>query len=240
MPQKLVGITCSTTAGTATEVPRQFINRAYVRAIEQAGGVPILIPNLADNSMVERYLSVLDGLMLSGGVDVAPDYYGEAPHPELGEIDPLRDGTEMALAKRALESDMPVFAICRGFQLLNVLLGGTLYQDIPAQKPSDIYHRQSDINLARPEFCHSISIQKGSRLAEIVGSCEMMTNSFHHQALKDVAPGLTVTAHAPDGVIEAFESADYRYLVAVQFHPEETAVHDDKSHRLFTAFVNAL
>ena len=240
MAKKLVGITCSTTAGTPTEVPRQFINRAYVRAIEQAGGVPVLIPNLADNSMVSRYLSALDGLMLSGGVDVAPEYYGEAPHAQLGEIDALRDGTEMALARLALDANMPLFAICRGFQLLNVLLGGTLYQDIPSQRPSDIYHRQSDINLARPDFCHSVAIKEGSRLAEIVGSCEMMTNSFHHQALKEVAPGLTVTAHAPDGIIEAFESPDYRYLVAVQFHPEETAIHDEKSHRLFTAFIDAL
>jgi putative glutamine amidotransferase len=142
--------------------------------------------------------------------------------------------------KRALVQNMPIFGICRGIQTLNVALGGTLYQDIPDQAPSSIHHQQSDVKIPRKDFSHSIRIEDGSRLRSIVGKGEIQTNSFHHQALKSVAPGLVVTAHAPDGIIEAVEAPDHRYLVAVQFHPEETAPHDEYSRRLFESFVQAL
>lgn len=237
---KRVGITCSTTAAAPGENARQFLNTAYVLAIQRAGGVPFMIPNIADDELIESYLGSIDGLMLSGGVDVDPQYFGEPAHPDLGEVDAARDCTEMALLKRALERDMPIFGICRGIQMLNVALGGTLYQHLPGQLPSPIYHRQSDIQIPRNEFSHRIKIEGDSRLRSIVGADEMQTNSFHHQALKCVAPGLVVTAHAADGIIEAVEAPDRRYLVAVQFHPEETAPKDERSHRLFKSFVDAL
>jgi len=245
MKPKLVGITCSSNAAAPGLNARQFLNTAYVRAIEAAGGVPILIPNLseagaANTEALSRYLDAIDGLMLSGGVDVAPSCFGEEPHPELGEVDEDRDRTELALIRLAIERDYPVFGICRGVQVLNVALGGTLYQDLPSQIPACLSHRQSDNNLARGEFSHSIEIEPGTRLSEIVGASSMQTNSFHHQSLKDIAPGLVVTARAPDNIIEAVENPDSRFLVAVQFHPEETAPHDDLSRRLFEQFIRAL
>ena len=183
---------------------------------------------------------VLDGLLLSGGVDVAPERYGQEPHPKLGQVDYDRDALEMPLIAQALQQDMPIFAICRGIQSLNVAMGGTLYQDLPSEYPSELVHQQSLRKIPRNQFSHAIQIEPDSRLGSIAGADEMRTNSFHHQALRDVAKGLVVTAHAPDGVIEAAESPTHRYVVAVQFHPEETAPNDEKSRRLFEAFVAAL
>ncbi len=240
MARKVVGITCATFKPTESAGPRQALNRPYVWAIERAGGVPILLPVTAEPEVIARYLGIIDGLLLSGGVDIAPAHYGQEPHPKLGEVDADRDATELPLTRLALAQDVPIFAICRGIQTLNVAMGGTLYQDLPSEYPSEIVHQQSARNIPRDQFSHSIHIHPDSRLCGIVGAQEMETNSFHHQALKNVAEGLRVTAHAPDGVIEAVESPTHRYVVAVQFHPEETAPQDEKSRRLFNSFVAAL
>jgi putative glutamine amidotransferase len=240
MTSKIVGITCSSGAGSPDENARQYLNTTYVKAILNAGGVPMIIPNVVDKELVESYLGTIDGLMLSGGVDVDPQYFGEDHHADLGTVDAARDSTELALLERALEQDMPIFGICRGIQSLNVALGGTLYQHLPDQAPSSIHHQQSDIKIPRSEFSHSIRIEGGSRLRSIVGKDEMQTNSFHHQAIKSVGAGLIVTARAADGIIETVEAPDHRYLVAVQFHPEETAPHDEYSRGLFEAFIQAL
>jgi putative glutamine amidotransferase len=239
MPRKVVGITCSTQPLTKERAPCHALNRAYVSAIEQAGGAALLLPVTPEPDVLESYLSVMDGLLLSGGVDVAPEHYGHAPHERLGEIDADRDATELPLIRRALAQDVPIFAICRGIQALNVAMGGTLYQDLPSEKPSSIRHRQTEYGLARSETAHLVHIEPGSRLHSIVGAEDMETNSLHHQALRDVAEGLVVTACAPDGVIEAAEAPAYRYVLGVQFHPEET-IHDEKSRRLFAAFLHAL
>lgn len=239
MGRKIVGITCSTQA-EGNSGPHQTLNRAYVRAVEQAGGVPVILPVTTEPEVIARYLGVLDGLLLSGGVDIAPACYGQEPHPQLGAVDTDRDTTEMPLIRQALQENMPLFAICRGIQSLNVAMGGTLYQDLPSQRPSDIHHYQTKIGKARHEFQHVIQIEPGTRLESIVGGDAMPVNTMHHQALQDVADGLVVTAHAPDGVIEAVEAPAKRYVVAVQFHPEETAPHDERSRRLFSAFVRAL
>ncbi len=240
MPRKLIGITCETTLKAGLESARQALPRPYVWAIEKAGGVPILLPATTAIENAERYLSVLDGLLLSGGVDVDPACYGEEPHPELGRVDSDRDAIEIPLAQLALAQDMPIFAICRGIQVLNVAMGGTLYQDLPTQKPSHLQHQQRHDGVPRDTATHTIRIEAASRLAEIVGDTCMATNSFHHQALKAVAQGLVVTAHAEDGIIEGVESTAHRYVLGVQFHPEETAFVDEKSMRLFEAFVTAL
>ena len=240
MSRKIVGILGSTSEATADSGPRQYLNRAYVWAVENAGGIPVMLPVTRDPEIVPRYLSVIDGLLLSGGVDVAPACFGEAPHPQLGTVDEDRDMTELPLIRQALAQDMPLFAICRGIQSLNVALGGTLYQDIPSQAPSAIHHQQSDIGIPRSRTSHSVRIVSDSRLYHIVGREEMQINSFHHQALKQVADGLVVTAYAPDEIIEAAESPTHRYVVAVQFHPEETAPNDLPSRQLFEAFIAAL
>lgn len=239
MAHKLIGITCSTAPENEKNGPRQFLNRAYVWAVERAGGVPVILPVLRDNTGAERVLGALDGLLLSGGADVAAYHYGETQHEKVDGVDEERDATELALLKVALAQDMPIFGICRGIQVLNVAMGGTLIQDLPSQAPSSIAHRQSDNNIPRNCPSHPIRIVSDSRLRRIVGVGEMQTNSFHHQAIKNLAPGLVVTATAPDNVIEAVEGPNHRYLLAVQFHPEETAPNDEKSRRLFEAFVAA-
>lgn len=240
MSRKIVGILGSTSTATADSGPKQYLNRAYVWAVENAGGIPIMLPVTRDPDAIARYLGLLDGLLLSGGVDVAPSYFGEEPHPQLGTVDDDRDTTELPLIRDALAQDMPVFAICRGIQSLNVALGGTLIQDIPSQTPSAIHHQQSDIGIPRSQTSHSVRVVPGSRLHSIIGVEEMQTNSFHHQSLKQVAEGLVVTAAAPDGIIEAIESPAHRYVVAVQFHPEETAPNDLHSRQLFEAFITVL
>ncbi len=238
--QKIVGITCSTSAAKGKAGARQTLNRAYVWAIERAGGVPLILPVTREPEVIARYLGVVDGLLLSGGVDVHPDHYGHDPHEFLGDVDHDRDATEMPLIRAALEQDVPIFAICRGIQALNVALGGTLYQDLPSELASEIIHAQDKHDLARHETCHAIAIEPHTRIADIVGGKTMRVNSFHHQALRDVAEPLIVTATASDTVIEAVESGRHRYVLGVQFHPEETAAHDVASQKLFDRFVEAL
>jgi putative glutamine amidotransferase len=240
MSRKIVGILGSTAVATATSGPKQYLNRAYVWAVENAGGAPIMLPVTREPEAISRYLGLLDGLLLSGGVDVDPACFGEERHPHLGDVDADRDTTELPLIREALAQDMPIFAICRGIQSLNVALGGTLYQDIPSQTPSPIHHQQSDIGIPRAQTSHAVRVVPNSRLRSIVGVEEMQTNSFHHQALKQIAEGLVVTAYAPDDIIEAAESPSHRYVVAVQFHPEETAPNDLHSRQLFEAFIAAL
>ena len=239
MARKVVGILCSTSNKTDTTPARHYLNRAYVWALEQAGATPIILPVTSELDIINSYLGVVDGILLSGGEDVEPLRYGAAPHSKLGKTDISRDDTEMPLIIAALAQDIPLFAICRGIQALNVALGGTLYQDIPSELPSDISHLQSEKGFARNVLTHKVVINSDTRLRSIVGDTEMMTNTFHHQALNKIGEGLIVTAVAEDGIIEAVENPDYKYLVGVQFHPEETT-HDEKSRRLFEEFVGAL
>ena len=179
---------------------------ATMAEIEHAAGTAGLeqliaaLPFGYDTQIGER------GLMLSGGVDVDPRFFGETAHPDLGEVDDARDTTEFALLKRAIAEKMPIFGICRGIQVLNVAMGGTLYQHLPDEKPGSIHHQQSDINIPRSSFSHPIQVDSDTRLRSIVGTGEMQTNSFHHQAVRIVAPNLMVTARAADGVIEAVEA----------------------------------
>lgn len=240
MSRKIVGILGSTSAATEDSGPKQYLNRAYVWAVENAGGTPIILPVTREPAAISRYLGLLDGLVLSGGVDVDPACFGEEPHPQLGTVDDDRDTTELPLIREALAQDMPIFAICRGIQSLNVAMGGSLYQDIPSQVPSPIHHQQGDLKIPRGQTSHAVRVVPGSRLHSIVEAEEIRTNSFHHQALKQVAEGLVVTGYAEDDIIEAAESPSHRYVVAVQFHPEETAPNDLPSRRLFDAFVAAL
>ena len=238
MARKVVGITCGTESSDFGV--RHALSRTYVWALERAGAIPIILPVTSDPEVISGYLEVIDGLLLSGGWDVEPKHYGQEAHPQLGNLDPDRDLTELPLIRLAVEQDMPIFAICRGIQSLNVALGGTLVQDLPSQKPSDIEHVQRKNGIARNIATHYDSFISGSRIASIVGDTTMRVNSFHHQALDVVAPGIVVTGYSEDGIIESAEMPGKRYIVAVQFHPEDTAPHDEKSRKLFEAFVAAL
>lgn len=232
----LIAITCGTNAqdaeATAAGRAQDRLNATYARAVAAAGGVPVILPNVG---AAEAGLERVDGLLLSGGLDIAPELFGEETLNDTVEVDAPRDATELPLIRAAVERDVPVLAICRGIQSLNVALGGTLYQDIPAQIPSDIAHSQKE---GRAVATHGIAVTPGSRLAEIVGEA-MQVNSFHHQALRRIAEGLRVTATAPDGVIEAVEGTGPRFVLGLQFHPEEMTAVSEQARRLFAAFVEA-
>ena len=205
----------------------------YVHAVEKAGGLPVL---LAPGGEVTPHLDRIDGLMLSGGSDVDPAIYGEAPH-ETTQWKRERDDFELALTKAALQRDMPLLAICRGQQVLNVAAGGTLVQDIPSQLPAAGAHYPKDV--PRWQTAHEVEVVPGTRLREIVGRDVLEVNSFHHQAVRDVGPGLRLSARGRDGVVEAVESAAHRFVIGVQWHPEAMWNRDPDHQELFRSFIEA-
>lgn len=194
----------------------------------------MLIPLVCDEAILDIYAR-LDGLLLAGGGDVEPSRFGQRRAAKLRSVDPARDHTELLLVRRAIDCDMPLLAICRGLQVLNVALGGTLYQDIPSQLPLALRHDFS--NQARNYRGHEVLVWAGTRLAEIVGARCLSVNSFHHQAAKDIASPLRVAAEAADGIVEGLEAEGKRFVVGVQWHPEELVEDDPRMLQLFRALV---
>ncbi len=218
--------------------PRTGVNAAYVRAVLAAGGIPILlVPECSPEESIDLF-GECDALLLTGGEDVDPACYNAAPHPRLGTVDLRRDANELALVADARARDLPILAICRGIQLLNVACGGSLIQDIPSQRPSAIAHNPAT---PRHRAAHLVTLSEGSRLGQILETHEFSANSFHHQAIDGVGAGLVVAATAPDGIIEGLESRDpLEWIVGVQWHPEELAFATTAEDlRLFTAMVAA-
>lgn len=209
---------------------RITLNTAYVRALESAGLVPLAVPTTLAPDRAGAALASVRGLVLTGGEDVAPDRYGATPHPRLGEIDPARDAAELALIAAARARRVPILAICRGIQILNVALGGTLYQDLETERPGPVPHAGDDSR-------HPVRVQEGSLLERTLGTRAATVNSRHHQAIRDLAPGLRAVAWAEDGVIEAAEPADANapWIVAVQWHPEDLT-----ERALFDGFARAV
>ncbi len=214
-------------------------NQSYIRAVEVAGAVPILIPHLESPEALRRIYDMLDGILLSGGVDVHPRFYGQEPHPALDPSDVGMDRTETVMLPWALEDDLPILGICRGEQVLNVVMGGTLIQDIYTQYPTTIDHRESFKRRIRDYLAHDIVVEENSRLRQFTGEDRVWVNTSHHQSVDRVAPGLVATAWAPDGIIEGVESREHRFLMAVQCHPEEMWRNHGWARRLFSAFVEA-
>ena len=206
----------------------------YIHAIKEFGGVPrTLYPGISEDAYAD-----INGLLLTGGPDIDPSYYGEEVH-ETTEIEPDRDELELLLFKRSIEKDLPVFGICRGIQVMNVAIGSSLYQDIPSQFTDHLTHK---ILEDEDDSWHDIKIQSGSLLNEITGETSTEVNSRHHQALKVVGDGFRVTAQSKDGIIEAIEDTSKRFMVGVQYHPERMwATADSREHRrkLFEAFIQA-
>lgn len=218
--------------------PISGIGLSYLRAIEAAGGIPLLIHLTEDQDVIDVHYQQCQGLLFCGGGDIAPAHYGQAPHPLLDEVEELRDYIELSLARRAAAERKPMLGICRGIQLINVALGGTLYQDINAELPGTLNHRESSARDDRAYLAHALHLEEDSWLAEHLGTATIMVNTLHHQALHDVAPVLRVVGRAPDGVIEAVEGTGDAFIVGVQCHPEElwhTA--ETRWKRLFTGFV---
>lgn len=194
--------------------------KGYIDAVIAAGGVPLVLPPVDDLRVLRGMFDALDGLVLTGGVDVAPELYGEQPHPKLGAVQAERDAAELPLARWAATEGKPVFGICRGIQVLNVALGGTLYQDLPAQHSCEIDHEASIKHECWDNFDHGLTLARDSRLAELLQTTSLDVNSLHHQAVKDIGSGLRIVGYAPDGVVEAVEGTNGHFVVAVQCHPE--------------------
>jgi putative glutamine amidotransferase len=215
--------------------PKYAVNRAYIKALAAAGAAPVLIPPLEEASLRQVYAR-LDGLLLPGGEDVAPAHYGEEPLAGNLEVEEERDRLELTLARWSIQDDLPVLGICRGQQLLNVAMGGSLYQDLLLQKVTAVDHSGRD-GRERSSPSHPVELDPDSRIAQLLDEVRFDVNSFHHQAVKEGARGLRISGRSPDGVIEAVESAGHRFLLAVQWHPEE--MEDPASSRLFRGLVGA-
>ena len=228
----LIGIT----AGNDPSHPDLYVLRwDYVRSVELTGGVPVVLAP-AGAALHPALLTRLDGLVLTGGLDVSPAFYGASPHPALTPAIAERDEFELKLVREALVAALPLLAICRGQQLLNVALGGTLIQDLPSLVGTAVSHD----DLARPRIAiaHRVVVAPGSTLRSLLGTDEVEVNSFHHQAVGALGHGLVATAFAPDGVVEGVELPSARFVVGVQWHPE-AFWKDGRFASLFRALVRA-
>ncbi|MCR4805134.1 MAG: gamma-glutamyl-gamma-aminobutyrate hydrolase family protein [Clostridia bacterium] len=215
-----------------------YTPRGYAGSILRAGGIPLTFPFAPDEDILRQLIGLCDGFLFTGGQDVDPAIYGEMPWDKIGATAPLRDIQEKMLLPLIMETGKPVIGHCRGMQMINCVLGGSLYQDLPTQHPSFpnlLNHSQSE----KAVFpTHRVDIREGTLLASCYGLTAEV-NSFHHQAVRTVAPGLSVTATAPDGMIEGLEMKDYPYLQLVQWHPEEMTPQHEGANRWFAAFIDA-
>ena len=206
----------------------------YLEGLQEAGATPVILSLTEDREEIEHLVDICDGILLTGGHDVDPSVYGEEALNGTVLCCKARDNMERLVLEDAMQKDKPILGICRGIQLINALLGGTLYQDLPTQHPSDIDHHQT------PPYdvpVHDVFIKKDSPLYDCLGSDRISVNSYHHQAVKDVAPCLEVMAESEDGIVEALYKPFYRFLWAVQWHPEFSYKKDDNSRKIFKAFV---
>jgi putative glutamine amidotransferase len=231
----LIGVSTSITVGTHPE--RAYVNSAYLFAVQQAGGIPVPLPPQLSPHALSTVAGMLDGLLLTGGGDMDPATFGEAPHPTLYDVAPSRDALETSAVGIALDRGLPVLAVCRGIQVLNVALGGTLHQDVGTDPGTPITHGQKE---PRDQPTHAVKLAPDSRLASVMGTDAVEVNSMHHQAVKALGKGLRAVAWAPDQIIEGVELDDpARLVLGVQWHPEELVRQSDAARRLFSALVDA-
>ncbi len=217
--------------------PQICLSEAYVSSLAHAGALPVVLPLGLDEAAIDGLFSRLDGILFSGGGDVEPERYGSQPHPLVGNVDADRDRVELYMIKKAVADGKPFMGICRGLQVINIALGGSLYEDILDQKPGSLQHSTPD-DLPRFHLAHPVQVEASSQLAKILAHTEVQVNSNHHQGIRSLAEGLKPTACAPDGVIEAFELPGAHYGLAVQWHPEWLQEHLPMQ-ALFRSFVLA-
>ena len=245
MSRPLIGIPTQTLQAIEhipETLPHSWVmNSRYSLAASASGAVPVMIPLVSEDGDTLRALyDRLDGLLLAGGVDVDPAAFGEPPHPRLGRTDPARDAVELTLVRWAVEEKKPLFGLCRGLQVINVALGGNLWQDIEAQVDGALKHDYlPTAGYARDFRSHDAILAACSRLHAAFGARSIRVNSMHHQAIKDLAPPLRASARAPDGLIEGVESDGDHFLVGVQWHPEMFEPSDPRTRQLFRSFTEA-
>ncbi len=213
---------------------RQFVTDSYVQAIHKANGLPILLPMVRSNLIIQEYVSLCDGFLFCGGEDITPLLFGEEPVKGIGKTDAALDTFQIRLMQAVLQSDKPVLAICRGMQILNVTLGGNIYQDLSLAGET-INHMQS--SSSRQDASHKVTFTSGSRMHRIFGTFAY-TNSFHHQSVHRLGEGLIATGYTGDGMIEAIERPGLPFTVGVQWHPECMLKKNDKMLRLFQFLVH--
>jgi len=211
----VIGITCDIQEAVKEEA-KYFLRQAYVKAVIVAGGLPLLLPNLPAD-LVDKCLDILSGIIFSGGGDVAPNYFGQQPSSHLGRVEPQRDASELLLAKVAWERRLPMLGICRGMQVVNIALGGNIWQDLQ-EVPGPVLQHDQDAPFSYPS--HEVILEPGC-FGNLIKAKKLMVNSFHHQSVKEVGQGLIVTARSSDGIIEALEAkAPDQCCLCLQWHPE--------------------
>jgi len=242
----LIGVptqTLQSLGGIPSDFPPSWVmSQRYILTLTAAGAAPLMIPLVSnDEETLRAIYESLDGVFLPGGADVDPASYGAEKHPLCDKTDPPRDSVELAFARWAMEDRKPVLGVCRGVQVLNLALGGTLWQDLADQRPGSIKHDYFPFGgrYTRDHLAHEVTIEGSSRLGELFGARTVKVNSMHHQGIRDLAPQLVATAVAPDGLIEAAELPGDHYVVGVQWHPEALTDTDHRSRRLFQSFVAA-
>lgn len=237
----LIGVTTAVRSIGPSGITFCTAYTAIIESLERAGALPVMIPSNVSDETLRGMYARLDGVLLPGGGDIDPKYFNETPHPKNDQPDALRDNAEVKLVQWAINDDLPVFGICRGHQVINVAMGGSLIQDIPSEiEAADLQEHALPQGSPRSYRGHEVTlIDESSRLASIVGAINLPVNSIHHQAVKQVAPGFIVTAQSPDGVVEAMEMPGKRFALSVQWHPEDLAADDGSMQALFDAFVAA-
>lgn len=244
-PRPVIGLTTQTLHsidGIPPQLPSSWVmNQRYFLAATMVGAVPWMIPLLDDDlDTLREIYERLDGVLIPGGVDMDPAQYGEAVLPECGNLDPARDRVELQLARWAIADGKPVLGLCRGLQVINVARGGSLWQDIAAQRPECAKHDYfPPAGYAREHLAHEVTVQAGTRLRRLVGVDRLPVNSMHHQAVRQVGEGLVVSAIADDGVVEALEGEGEPFLLGVQWHPEVFEMTDPRTRQLFGDFIAA-
>jgi putative glutamine amidotransferase len=239
-PPRIALTTSAMESAGSYQQPSVFLYESYITVLETVGLAPLLVTPAHSTATVRATLEICDGLVLSGGEDVDPARYGESPSPALGSVSRRRDEVEFCAMQAALTRQIPILGICRGAQLINVVLGGTLYQDLATEMSGGLMHHQSEPWGKRS---HHARVVEGSRLREIAGAQDLFINSYHHQAIRDVARELEVVARADDGMVEAVEGRDHPWLIGVQWHPERyeaSTPSTDPDRRLFDAFADAV
>jgi len=240
----VIGVTTQTLQsidGIPAALPESWVmNQRYFLAMTIVGGVPWMIPLLDDDLPTLREIyERLDGILIPGGVDMDPSTFGEDRHPKLGAVDPARDRVELQLTRWAIEDRKPVLGLCRGIQVINVSMGGTLYQDIADQVPTAIKHDYfPTAGFERDHLAHEVELTPGSRLRKAMERGTIRVNSMHHQGIKDLAPALVASAVAPDGLVEAVEHDSEHFMVGVQWHPEVFEMTDPHTRHLFHEFIS--
>jgi putative glutamine amidotransferase len=235
MSKPVIGLTTSRMPNPSRQ-PAFGTNVAYTKSVADAGGLPVLIPLNFSNDDLDLLLTQFDGILFTGGYDIDPRRYGNQPHPKVEGVDVERDRVEMHLIQALIDMGKPFFGICRGCQVVNIALGGNLYEDLPEQFHGNILHDNHDH--PRNYLAHTVEVQSTSGLSQILTNGTTSVNSLHHQGINKLAQGLQVSALAPDGLVEAFDLSNYPFGLAVQWHPEELQEYATMSH-LFQAFVQA-